>query len=177
VRFVWLERLAIAVASLALAFVLIALVSGYFTGKDQGAVNGGVIVGYRFADQGDGTLPPGYPTPLYDSDPPTSGPHRRVPVLADDRQLSSDEILTALAAGNVVVLYGTPRPPAALTALAGGFTPQLAAAGLAVILAHRPGSAGLIALSWTRMLKVASAGDPLLREFVQEWLGGRTAGH
>jgi hypothetical protein len=181
VRFVWLERLAIGVASLLLAVVLIALLSGYFTGRDQAAVSGGTQIGRLFPDQGNATLAPGRPRPAYNSDPPTSGPHVRVPVPADGLWLSDDQLLTALAAGNVVVLYGTRRAPAGLGALArslaGPFTPALAAAGLAVIGARRPGTQGLVALAWRRMLRVSAPDDSALRAFIQEWLGRGASRH
>ncbi len=170
-RLVWLERFAIAIASLALAFVLIALMSGFFAGRDSAALAGSTTVGLRFADQGDTVLLPGYPLPTYDSSPPTSGPHASEPVLADGRRLNDNQILTSLALGNVVVVYGSPEPPAALVSLAGPFTPALAKLGDAVILAQRPGTSGLIALSWTRMLHVTKASDPLLQTFVAQRLG------
>jgi hypothetical protein len=171
VRLAWLERLAIAVASLALALVLIALMSGYFAGHDAAAVSGTGVVGLRYTDQGDGELVPGYPAPPYDSNPPTSGPHQRVPVLANGQRLSDNQILTALASGDVVIIYGSAHPPPGLQALAGPFTRALAAAGDAVILARGPGTTWLIALSWTRMLRVGDVHDPLLQEFIQERLG------
>ena len=170
-RFVWLERLAIAVASLGLAFVLIGLMSGYFAGRDSAALSGTTAVGLRFADQGDAVLPPGYPAPTYDSAPPTSGPHAVVAVTADGRQLSDNQILTALAAGNVVIVYAGAQAPASLRTLAGPFTTALAKLGDAVILAQRPGTSGLIALSWTRMLRVRAASDPLLQTFISQRLG------
>lgn len=175
-RLVWLERLAIAVASLALAVVLIALLSGYFAGHDAAAVSGSADAGLRYADQGDGELVPGYPAPPYDSDPPTSGPHARVAVPADGLALSDNQILTALASGDVVILYGSAKPPAGLRALAGPFTTALARAGAAVILARRPGTSGLIALSWTRMLRVSDVHDPLLQDFIQDRLGDGASG-
>src|SRR5208283_3523755 len=98
------------------------------------------------------------------------------PVSADGRALSDNQILTALAAGNVVIVYGGARPPAGLQKLAGPFTPALAAAGDAVILARRPGSTPLTALLWTRMLKASGARDPLLAQFIQEWLGRSAPG-
>ncbi len=176
-RLVWLERIAIAIASIALATVLIALLSGYFAGHDTAAVTGVGGVGLRYADQGDGKLARGYPNPPYDSDPPTSGPHVSEGVAADDQRLSDDQILTALAAGNIVILYGSEQPPAGLAAIAGAFTPALASAGDAVILGRRPGISGLVALSWTRMLRLSSPQDPRLQEFIQELLGrGAPAG-
>ncbi len=74
----------------------------------------------------------------------------------------------------MVIFYGTRRQPPGLHALAhslGGDTPALAAAGQAVIVAPRPGTSGLIAVAWTRMFRASSASDPLLRQFVQQWLG------
>ena len=172
---VWLERLAIAVFSLALAVLLISLLSGYFTSHDVGSVTGAGDVGLHFADQGDELLAPGSRRPRYDSNPPTSGPHVPVPVRADGRTLSDDQILEALSAGDVVILYGSARPPAGLVAFArataGPFTPALAAAGQAVVLGRRVGAVSLTALAWTRLLRVRSVRDPLLREFVAQWLG------
>jgi hypothetical protein len=171
----WLERLSIAIAALALAVVLISLLSGYFTTRDQASVSGITEVGLRFADQGDELLAPGSRHPAYDSNPPTSGPHVAAPIRSDATRLSDDQILGALAAGNVILVYGTPRPPAGLAALAGSvagpFSPALAATGMSVILAQRPGVQAVLGLAWTRMLRVASPSDPLLRQFVQQWLG------
>ena len=42
---------------------------------------------------------------------------------------------------------------------------------IAVILARRPGTGGLIGLAWTHMIKVGQAKDPRLREFAAFWLG------
>jgi hypothetical protein len=175
VRLVWLERIAVAVCSIGLAVVLIVLLSGYFTTNDQPAVSGRNEVGFQYVDQGDELLAPGSRYPRYDSNPPTSGPHVPVPVPANERALSDDQILGALAAGDVVILYSTPSPPPGLLALgdsiAGPFSPALAAAGDAVVLARRAGTRGLLALAWTRLLSVAGPSDPLLRQFIQDWLG------
>jgi hypothetical protein len=168
-----LERAAVVIAALVLAAAVILLVSGAVIGPDNGSVAGGPAgPGQVFADQGDGPPQAGF---RYDSSPPTSGPHAVVPVRAERRALSDDQLLTALAAGDVVVTYGSPRPPASLVALAdrtaGPFSPSLAAAGQAVILAPRPGTSGLLALAWTRAARVRSAQDPLLRAFIVTWLG------
>jgi hypothetical protein len=174
-RVLWIERTAIALCSLALAVVLISLLSGYFTGHDPSAVSGGTEVGLKFVDQGNGLLAPGAPRPRYDSNPPTSGLHVPLPVIADEATLNDDQILDALAAGNVVILYATPAPPPHLAslarALAGPFSAALARAGQAVILGRRAGTKGLLALAWTRMLSVGSPSDPLLQQFVQQYLG------
>lgn len=171
-----LEWAAITIASLAVAFGLIALLSGFFAGRDQAGVTGGsVIPGVSFADQGHAHLSPGQTHPRYDSNPPTSGAHVPVPVSGDGQQLSDNQLLEALELGDVVVMYGSPAPPRGLLplarSLAAPFTPALAAAGQAVILARRPGTAGLIGLAWAHMIRVASPGDPLLRSFISYWLG------
>jgi hypothetical protein len=171
-----LEWVAIVVVSLAVAFGAIALLSGFFAGRDQAGVAGGSAVpGVTFADQGDAHLSSGQPHPRYDSNPPTSGPHVPVAVGAEGGQLSDDQLLEALELGDVVVMYGPPTPPGGLRSLARSlaapFTPALAAAGQAVILARRPGTLGLIGLAWAHMVRVASPGDPLLRSFIAYWLG------
>ncbi len=180
-RLPWPERLAVLVAGVALAVGLIALLSGYFTGHDPAGVSGSAgEIGESFPDQGDALLPAGAPRPRYDSDPPTSGPHARIAVTADGRRLDDDRLLSALAAGDVVVEYGGLRPPPGLRALAdrtaGRFTPALAATGQAVVLARRPGTSGLIGLAWTRMIRLSSPLDPLLQRFIQMWLGRGAAG-
>ncbi len=175
-----LERVAIALASVALSLGLIALLSGFFAGRDQAGVStGGAVLGQQFSDQGHAHLAPGQPRPAYDSDPPTSGPHVPEPVLRQGSGLSDDQLLQALEVGNVVIAYGTPQPPSDLVALArqlGPFTPRLASAGQAVILMRRPGTVGLVGLAWTRLLRVNSPRDPLLRAFAGQWLGHGAAG-
>jgi len=171
-----LEWAAIAVVSLAVAFGAIALLSGFFAGRDQAGVGGaGTLPGVAFADLGHAHLKPGQPQPRYNSNPPTSGAHVPVPVDGDNRQLSDNQLLEALELGDVVVMYGTPAPPSGLRSvvksLAAPFTPALAAAGQAVVLARRPRTGGLVALSWAHMLRVGSPGDPLLRSFIDYWLG------
>jgi hypothetical protein len=172
----WLERVAIALASVALSLGLIAALSGFFAGRDQaklGAVAG--PPGEAFRDLGDGHLTPGAPRPAYDSSPPTSGAHYPVPVMRDRTTPSEDQLLEALARGDVVVLYAGSRPPPELEALARSlappFSPALAAAGQAVILAPLPGSAGLTALAWAHLLRAPNSRDPALRQFIGYWLG------
>ena len=94
-----------------------------------------------------------------DSAPPTSGPHVLAPVRSNASVLDVDEILTALAAGDVILMYGGTKPPPGLAALArsssaGPFTPALAQAGEAVILARLPGIDGVEALAWRRILPI-----------------------
>jgi hypothetical protein len=170
------ERTAIAVASLVLSIGAIALLSGYFAGNDQAGITGPESgPGQAFRDLGDQLLPPGRLQPPYDSTPPTSGPHVSDPVERDGTVLNDNQLLTALSLGNVVIAYGTRRPPPGLRSLAdsiaGRFTPSLASDGLAVILARDPGVEGLIGLAWTHMLTTGSVSDPALAEFARFWLG------
>jgi hypothetical protein len=177
-----LEWAAIAVASLAIAFGAIALLSGFFAGRDQAGVSGtGAVPGLTFADLGDAHLSSGQAHPRYDSNPPTSGAHVPAPISADGRQLSDDQLLEALELGDVVVMYGTPSPPPGLrplaSSLAAPFTPALAATGQAVVLARRQGTAGVLGLAWAHMVRVARPSDPLLRSFIDYWLGRGAARH
>lgn len=172
-----LERLAIAVASLALSIGLIALLSGYFAGKDQAGVTGTATpVGQPFRDLGHAALKPGQPRPAYDSQPPTSGAHFPEPVHKNESRLNNDQLLQALQEGNVVIMYGGRTPPQGLKSLAetvaaAPFTPALAAAGQAVILAQRTGTTGLIGLAWAHLVRVSTPSDSLLEAFAEYWLG------
>ncbi|MBV9606931.1 MAG: DUF3105 domain-containing protein [Solirubrobacterales bacterium] len=171
-----LERAAILLASVALSIGLIVLTSGFFAGRDQAGVTGaGPESGQVFPDLGHATLRAGEARPQYDSNPPTSGAHFNRPVTQAISPLSDDQLLSALQAGDVVIFYGTARPPAGLEqfvrSAAPAFTPDLAATGDAVILARRPGTPGLLAAAWTHLLPVRQPSDPLLREFVGEFLG------
>ena len=172
-----LEGLLILIASLAIAVGVIAVLSGgLLAGRDNpGLFGSGGQLGVQFRDLGDATLAPGAKTPVYDSSPPTSGPHRTAMLHRDGTEITDDQLLTALAAGNVVFLYGTRRPPAGLRTLASSiaapFTPALAAAGQAVILGRRVATPGVLALAWTRALHVRTPSDPQLRSFALVWLG------
>jgi hypothetical protein len=171
-----LERVAIALASLALSIGLIALLSGFFASHDTGSLSGQASgPGQSFPDQGDAVLAPGQLRSPYNSDPPTSGPHIPRVVRRDGAALSDDQLLSVLSRGNVVLLYSGRSAPAAVhtlaTSLAGPFTPALAAAGQAVILSPRRGTSGIIAVAWDHLLRTGRPTDPRLREFVSFWLG------
>jgi Protein of unknown function (DUF3105) len=177
-----LERVAIIVASLALSFGLIALLSGFFAGRDQAGVSiTQTGPGSAFPDLGAAHLKPGDRRPEYDSDPPTSGAHVPEPVTRDKAELNNDQLLQALETGNVVFMYGSRTPPPGLRALAlrlaSPFTPALAAAGQAVILARRPGTIGVDGLAWAHAVSVRDPSDPRLAEFAQFWLGRGALGH
>lgn len=170
------ERVGIALASVALSIGLIILLSGYFAGRDQPGVSGsGTGPGQAYTDLGHAVLAPGQPRPAYNSDPPTSGPHMPALVTRDGAQLSDDQLLQALELGDIVIFYGTRQPPAGLeqfaSSVAPRFTPALAATGETVIVAPRAGTHGLVAAAWTHLLRVGSPRDPQLREFVGFWLG------
>ena len=173
----WLERLAIVTVSLVIAIAIIALLSGGLAGsQDNPGVTGGQPgPGTAFRDLGDLHLRPGQPRPAYDSDPPTSGPHNPINVTRDGATISDDQLLQALQVGDVVLMYGTRKPPPGLTAVAARsappFTPALAATGGAVVLAHRAGTHGVVALAWTHVLQVRRPSDPQLLKFIDYWLG------
>jgi hypothetical protein len=172
-----LERAAIVVASFTIAITLIAVLSGgLLAGRDQAGITGSTtLLGQSFRDLGHAHLAPGQPNPSYDSDPPTSGAHVPVAVERQGAVLNDDQILQALEVGDIVLLYGTRRPPPGLTALArreaAPFSPALAAAGQAVVLGQRPRTAGVVALAWTRRLQVGGPNDPALLSFVRSYLG------
>lgn len=162
---------ALAVAGLAagLCLVLIIILASRDSSQvDQAATGPGTLE----ADRGAQVVTNGPQTPASaPSEPPTSGPHREAPVNADRTELSDDQILTALALGNVVIAYeGTP-PSRVQDEVSGPFDPELAAAGQAVILAKRPGVGAPQALSWRRRLTASGPEDPKLREFAEAWLG------
>jgi Protein of unknown function (DUF3105) len=144
--------------------------------RDKSQVdNSQVVPGQRFADQGHGLLASPQHASSYNSDPPTSGAHAAVPIRRDGEVLGNDQILTTLALGNVVLLYGGKQPPAGLRALAddvaGPFDPALVDSGQAIVLGRRPGVPGVIALAWRHLLRVRSASDPALRAFATALLG------
>lgn len=167
--------IALAVAGVAAAACLALIL--VLTSRDPSGVAATRGPGVLQPDRGDRRLPAGAAAPPASppADPPTSGPHHVVPVTRDGARLSDDQLLTALAAGNVVLAYDAAQPPAALRRLqrdaAGAFDPDLAAAGQAVILARRPGAGGVIALAWRRLLRVSDPADPRLSDFVDAWLG------
>jgi Protein of unknown function (DUF3105) len=171
-----LERAVILLTSLALSFGLIALLSGFFQSRDNAALGGETGgPGQHFRDLGNRILAPGELRPAYDSNPPTSGAHVLSGVPRDRVPLDDNQLLSALAVGDVVIMYGTPHPPGALIdvarSVAGQFTASLAATGQAVILAPSPHTQGFLGLAWTHILRVPRADDPRLSQFAAYWLG------
>jgi hypothetical protein len=92
----------------------------------------------------------------------------------DSRPLTEDQIRQATSLGNVVLRYSGSRPPSGLRELqdelTGPYDAEIAAAGQAVILAAG-GDHGIEALAWGHRQRVSAADDPLLRTFVESWLG------
>lgn len=149
---------------LTLATVVVALggfflVLLFFEGRDDsrvpGAAGDGNAPGRVVADQRRASAP--------------------APIRRDAVRLSDDQLLHALALGDVVLVYGTSAPPPQLRALqeqvSGPFDPVLAANGAAVILAHRPGTDGVVALAWRRILRAPTPSEPELERFAEYWLG------
>lgn len=140
-----------------------------------GAVAVGVLVfGSRDDSQLAGAVEgPGQAQPE-GADPPASGDHSDALVTRDRKPLTDDQLVNALALGDVVILYDGARPDPALVKLqkdvAGPFDAELAAAGQAVILAPRQGAGPATALAWKRILR-AGPSDPALHEFAEFWLG------
>jgi Protein of unknown function (DUF3105) len=138
-----------------------------------GDESGGAPVGRTLPDQGaDHKRPPaGF---RYASDPPASGPHL-VAAVRRDGTLSRDQLLTALEAGNVVLVYGARGDEGFLRGIqedvAGPFDPTLAGAGQAVILDFKPGTQGVVAVAWRRELRARNGRDQKLRAFADAWLG------
>jgi len=127
-------------------------------------------------DKGDAHLGSGEHVSLNGlSDPPTSGPHHDVLVTRDRRQLDPNAIIHALELGNVIVFYGSAKPPGPLIRLqndvSGPFDAEVAAAGQQVILARKPGVRGATAAAWRHLLRVEDPADPKLQDFADAWLG------
>jgi hypothetical protein len=165
--------IALAVAGLASAACLALIV--VLVSRDPSGVSTVSGPGTLLPDHGNRRLAAGAPSPpaAPAEDPPASGPHHVVAVRRDGGSLSDDQLLSALALGNVVIAFDGASPPAVLRRVqrstAGRFTPDLAAAGQAVILARRPGVGGVVALAWRRRLRSGDAGA--LTDFVDAWLG------
>lgn len=175
------RRLLGTLAAVVVAAAGVAGLAAFFQSRDDAALAPGGGPGRQFPDLGARHVRRGERNAArYNSDPPTSGPHVAEPVRRDAATLSDDQLLHALEQGNVVLVYGTGSPPAALRALqdelSGPFDPALAAAGQAVILARRAGTRGVVALAWRRLERAATPTDPRLGTFAEHWLGAGARG-
>jgi hypothetical protein len=152
--------LALGIAGLAATacLVLITILASRDKAEVGADVNIGTLEPDRGASHATGPQTPASPP----HQPPTSGPHRPEPVERDRTELSDDQILEALHLGNVVIAYeGAPPTDLQLDP----FSPELAAAGQAVILDHRPGIGQTTALAWRRR------STERLPEFIDAYLG------
>jgi hypothetical protein len=171
------KRLLLLVAVVLLAVAAFVGLISVFASRDSSQLGGTAGPGVLEPDRGAERLGADAPaTPASPpTDPPTSGPHKAEAITRDDGELSDDQLLQALALGNVVIAYDGDDPPPALVQLqsdtAGPFDPELAAAGQAVILTYRPGVAGVMALAWRRKLVADGPEDPKLHDFVEAYLG------
>lgn len=112
----------------------------------------------------------------YATDPPASGPHLPAAITRDRTTLSNDQLLNGLQLGDVALVYaGHQGQEQVLRQLqndvSGPFESALASTGQMVLLDRRPGTKGVIALAWRRMLSVPSVNDPRLKAFADAWLG------
>ena len=147
----------------------------FFSARDQSKLTPNAGPGQAFPDQGNQHLRA--PRAVrYDSTPPTSGPHVVRPIRRDGERIDSDQLLSALELGNVVILYpGHGRAPAALRAVqnadSGPLDPALLQTGNQVVLARYAGVHRVVAVAWRHLLVADSPSDPRLQTFADYWLG------
>jgi hypothetical protein len=174
------RRAAVVIAGVALVLGAAIVLSLVLSSRDDAGLDPGRAPaagpGELQRDLGSQHLPAGQHVPLDSlTDPPTSGAHHARLPTRDGVVLSPDQILHSLELGDVILFYDAPRPPARLRALqddvSGPFDAEVAAAGQQVILARRPGTQGVVAAAWRRLLRAPDASDPALREFADAWIG------
>jgi Protein of unknown function (DUF3105) len=172
------RRVAVVLAGVVLVLGAAVALSLVLSGRDDAGVNGAAAAGpgELQPDLGSRHLTPDQHVPLSGlTDPPTSGAHHARLPTRDGVALSPDEILHSLELGDVILFYDAPKPPAQLRALqddvSGPFDAEVAAAGQQVILARRPGTQGVVAAAWRRLLRAPGASDPALRDFADAWIG------
>lgn len=82
--------------------------------------------------------------------------------------------------GNVVLRYAdgslTPTLEALASDLGAPDSPELRAAGQAVVLRRDPKAGGVVAEAFKHTLTVADPADPRLQAFIERWLGQSTSG-
>jgi hypothetical protein len=105
-------------------------------------------------------------------DDSTTGAKRTQPALVNSADL--------LRNGNIELAYADPayrRPLAALAKRLGApDTPELRAAGAAIVLRRDATAAGVVARAYGATFNARSPADPRLQEFVDRWLGQGTQG-
>ncbi len=171
-----MRRIAVVLAGVVLVVVVIGGWLAFTNARDDAGVSAGGTPsgpGELQPDRGSKHLPAGEHVPLEGlTDPPTSGAHHEK-LITREGTLDPNEILHALELGDVILFYGSARPPAELEQVqedvSGPFDPEVAAAGQQVILARRAGTEGVVAAAWRRLLRTD---DPAqLRDFAEAWLG------
>ena len=112
------------------------------------------LPGVYYADLGRGHLQAGQPYTLYNSNPPTSGPHDPVPTSwgVHDTPVPKEKLVHNMEHGGVLILYNcTSACDDIVTALA-DYTKAELAKGKNIVMAPYPGIDNRIALvSWTRL--------------------------
>jgi len=85
-----------------------------------------------------------------------------------------------LKGGNVVLSFSDPSFAARLRTLSGRLgapdTPELRAAGQAVVLRRDPKAGGVIARAYAHTLTVVDPADQQLQDFIERWLGQGASG-
>jgi hypothetical protein len=85
-----------------------------------------------------------------------------------------------LRGGNIVLSYADAAVAPALRRLASALgapdTPELRAAGQAVVLRRDPRAAGIVARAYRHTLTVSSPADGRLQDFIESWLGQGASG-
>ncbi len=108
-------------------------------------------------------------------DEATTAPNRSAPGVVDSG--ATDPLLRN---GNVEILYSRAGDGRRLRKLAEDLgapdTPALRAAGQAVVLRLDAGGPAVRARAFRHSLRVASAADPRLQDFVEAWLGAAASG-
>jgi hypothetical protein len=92
-------------------------------------------------------------------------------------QVNSGDLLRS---GNIELAYADPayrKPLAALAQKLGApDSPELRAAGAAIVLRRDPSATGVVARAYGATFKAGSPVDPALQEFIDRWLGQGTQG-
>ncbi|MDX6666059.1 MAG: hypothetical protein QOG68_2265 [Solirubrobacteraceae bacterium] len=82
--------------------------------------------------------------------------------------------------GNVVLTFSDPTFAAKLRTLASDLgapdSPELRAAGQAVVVRRDPKAGGVVATAYKHTLSVASPADTRLQDFIERWLGQPASG-
>lgn len=157
----------------------------FFQSRDRSTVGGGEPKGpgREYPDQGDEVVSASQAQAVtYNSRPPTSGPHVRALTARYDQALDTNQALTAMARGNVVIWVrdrGDQRAALRLAraydepTLRGSGFRALAGAGQAVLVSpgKTPARGAVVVSAWRHLLPADSADDPAVKDFVDFWLG------